>query len=145
MTGHDTCTRIQRQLLSCKELALQVLIFVCLFVPHQAKILPSYSRMFQNVPECTKMFQNVPECSRMFLNVPECSKMFQNVTEFYRILQNVTECYRIFQIFRMFQNSCRFMSLYAGPWACMQFHKLTWSYISLHAYPQACMQFPELT
>ena len=63
-----------------------------------------------------RMFQNVPECMQ---NVPEWSKMFKNV--------------------------CRSMSLHAGPWACMQLHKLVCSYISLHAGPWASMHFPELT
>ena len=42
-------------------------------------------------------------------NVPECSRMFQNVHE---SMQNVPECSW------MYADPC--MSLYAGPWACMQ-------------------------
>ena len=58
----------------------------------------------------------------MVQNVPKCSKMY-------------AECSR------MFQNVCR---MHEDPWACMQLHKLPFSYISLHEITEACMLLQKL-
>ena len=69
------------------------------------------SRMFQNAPEC---IQNVPECIQ---NVPEYSRMH---AEYSRIK---AECSRMHAV----ELACSYISLHAGPLACMQFLDLTWS------------------
>ena len=53
---------------------------------------------------------------------------------------------RMFQnAWRMFQSACRFMSLHAITWYCMQLHDLACSSLSLHAVPWSFMNFNELT
>ena len=94
--------------------------------------------------------QKVSECSRIHA---ECSRMFQNACRMFQndqvCMQNAPVCCSMHvecskNSCRMFQNACRSMSLHAGPWACMQLHKLACSYISLHAVTWGCMQFHEL-
>ena len=128
----------------------------------------SLARMFQNVLECSswssswksltdisrKSWQNVPECSRTLKLklkisdrhyikskvVPEGSRRFQNVLEGSRRFQNAHRSMGLHADFRSMSlhADCRSMSLLAGPWACMELHKLTWNYIT-------CMQVHELT
>ena len=45
----------------------------------------------------------------------------------------------------LYKLTCSYISLHAGPLACMQFPELTWSSISLHEVWWACMQFLDLT
>ena len=98
----------------------------------------------QNFPECSRMHAEFSrmhkdcsrmhaECSRMHAECSrkyaECSRMHQECSRMHQ------ECSRMHaECSRIFQNACRWsMSLNAGPWACMQLHKLACSYLSLHA------------
>ena len=119
----------------------------------------------QNVADCCRMYT---ECSRMFQNVPECSRkhpacssmyaegyrtvhnacrMFQNACRMFQnaqeSMQNFPECsFRMFQnAHRMFQNvQVWYIGSHGGPWACMQFPELTWSFMSLQALLWVCIQ-----
>ena len=142
-------------LFSGKNTAQQVLMSVCQSVRvcdnSSPRILQNAWRMFHNVPEC---MQNVHEYSRMHA---KCSRMLQNACRMFQnipeCMQNAPECLRMNEecsrthakCSRIFHNACRSMSLHAGPWACMQLHKLACFYISLHAVTWPYMQFNELS
>ena len=85
-------------LFSCKDAALQALMYVCVCVCVCVRTVSI--RIFQNVPECMqyvcRMFQNA---CRMYA---ECSKVLQNVPESYRKFQNVCRMY----------NACRSLSFH---------------------------------
>ena len=142
MTLTKVSRHYMRNVFSCEDAALQVLMSVCVCVCGQFTFGPfqnipfwtvpeflECSRMcqtirecsgpFQNVPECVRMFQNVSDNSRMFWTIPECSRMCQTIPECSGPFKNVLDHSRMFQnAYRMFQNACRSMicmSLYAGP------------------------------